>query len=90
MSRLMGRLRKLERAVSRQAQNRPQPQSLSNEELLRRLREFGERIAALKRLGLPLDPEDSERCQQLHDLAERVRRLKQTDPIPERVEGPSR
>ena len=66
MSRLMGRLRKLERAVSRQAQNRPQPQNLSNEELLRRLRAFGEHIATLERLGLPLDAEDSERCQGSH------------------------
>jgi hypothetical protein len=73
MSRLSGRLRKLEQVMARQAQNRPQPQGLADSERLRRLREFAERVRARERLGLPLDPDDAERCRKLTDLLERVR-----------------
>jgi hypothetical protein len=42
-----------------------------------RLRAFAERIATRERLGLPLEPEDQERCRKLQDLAERIRQRKQ-------------
>jgi hypothetical protein len=73
MSRLMGRLRKLERVVARQPQDGPPSQGLSEEEMAGRLRAFAERITARERLGLPLEPEDRERCRKLQDLMERVR-----------------
>jgi hypothetical protein len=77
MARLMGRLRKLERVVGRQAQNGSQSQGSSNEEMAGRLRAFAERIATRERLGLPLEPEDHERRRKLQDLAERIRQRKQ-------------
>jgi hypothetical protein len=83
MSRLLGRLRKLERAMVRLARNEAQPPSLSDEEMSDRLRGFAERVAAHERWGIPLDPEDSELCGKLQDLAERIRQRKQAELRPD-------
>jgi hypothetical protein len=83
MSRLLGRLRKLERAMVRLARNKAQPPSLSDEEMSERLRALVQRVKAHERWGIPLDPEDSELCRKLRDLAERARQLRQAQLRPD-------